>query len=128
MIAERALVARLEATAGVTALVGQRIYAMSLTQAAAMPAITYQKISPGLLHTMQTALPVARPRLQVNCWADTYSVAKAVAGQVRNALNGYDDGTVAAMIIDERDLLNPDSLRECVSQDYAIWERRESNE
>ena len=128
MIAERALVARLEASTGVTALVGGRIYAMTASQGAAMPAITYQKISPGLMHTLQMAEPVARPRLQVNCWADTYSVAKAVAGEVRSALNGYDDGTVAAMIIDERDLLNPDSLRECVSQDYAIWERRESNE
>ena len=122
MSAETALFARLSAVAGVTSLTGTRIFPMEGQQASATPYITYQKISAGFLPTMRRgALPLAGPRIQVNCWADTYAAAKALALEVRRSLDGYDVGEVAAQILDEHDLMNPDSLRKCVAQDYAIW-------
>lgn len=122
MSAETALFSRLSTTDGVMALVGTRIFPMEGQQAGATPYITYQKVSPRFLNTMgRGALPLAGPRIQVNCWADTYATAKAVALEVRRSLDGYDNGDVAVQILDEHDLMNPDSLRKCVTQDYAIW-------
>ena len=121
MTAETALVARLGSTAAVTALVGARIYPMLVPQTAALPAIAYQKISPGFLSTLRRTLGLAGPRIQVNSWASSYKDAKAVARAVRNSLNGYDANGVAALLIDERDLMNPDGPRHAVSQDYSIW-------
>jgi Protein of unknown function (DUF3168) len=122
MSAETALYSRLSTTDGVTALVGTRIFPMEGQQAGATPYITYQKITAGFLPTMRRgALPLAGPHLQVNSWADTYTTAKAVALEVRRSLDGYDNGDMASQILDEHDLMNPDSLRKCVTQDYAIW-------
>jgi hypothetical protein len=122
MSAETALYSRLSTTDGVTALVGTRIFPMEAQQNSATPYITYQKITPHFLPTLRRgALPLAGPNLQVNSWADTYATAKAVALEVRRSLDGYDNGDMASQILDEHDLMNPDSLRKCVTQDYAIW-------
>jgi hypothetical protein len=119
--AEQALYSRLSTSNVVTDLVGTRIYPMESKQADIAPYITYERVGAGTLHTMRGALDEGLPRLQVNCWADTYASAKSVARAVRTALNGYDIGSVAMRFLDDRDLMNPDSLRKGVAQDYSIW-------
>lgn len=121
MTAEESLVARLNATPGVTALVGTRIYPMLIPQGAAMPAVTYQRISTVRPGSLRGPVGQADPRIQVNSWADTYGTAKALADQVRRSLDGYATLDVHALILGEQDLLNPDGLRKCVTQDFSYW-------
>lgn len=118
MKGEDFIAARLRASAGVTALVATRIYPMQVPQTAPMPAISYQKITPGFLHTLRQTLGLAGPHIQVDSWADTYAAATALGIQVRQSLDGYSD---AIQIIDERPLLDPDVQRHRVSQDFAVW-------
>lgn len=83
---EEALIARLLATTGVTALVSTRIYWVERPQAKALPSITLQVISPGRSYTFGGADGTADPRVQVDCWGRSYSEAKAVSRAVIDAL------------------------------------------
>jgi hypothetical protein len=121
MTAEDTIDARLRATTAVTALVGSRIYPSRLPYVAPMPAITYQLISAVRMQGLRGPTGLADPRVQVNCWADTYTGAKVLAREVRRALDGFIAAGVAALIVGERDMPEPDSQREGVSQDYSVW-------
>lgn len=93
---------QLEATAGLTALVGSgsaaRIYPELLPQSPTMPAVTYQMISNVREERHRGQTGDARPRFQFTCWAATALSAAAVATQVRLAVMGM-TGTVASVVI-----------------------------
>ena len=83
---ESALIAKLLATAGVTALVGQRINWSRRPQGAALPAIVLHRVSglPDVHHAGASGLVVSR--VQVDCWGEAYGSAKAVARAVQSAI------------------------------------------
>ncbi len=85
---EADLVRYLEANAGVSALVGDRIYPLMIPERATLPAIRYQGISMGseVAHTGPSGL--ARHRIQLTVHAATYAIAQAVATALRRALDG----------------------------------------
>ena len=96
-----------------------------------MPAVTYQRVDGDRESGMTAEHGMAHPRIQVDSWAATYAGVKAVATQVRGALQRY-AGTVAGVtILDsflerDTDLYEPgtggvDYYR--VSMDYLIWHR-----
>ena len=82
--------ARPLAHAGVPALVGTRGSVQPLHQGETLPAITYLIVS-----QVESGQPVdggsgmLRPRIQIDCWADTHDVADALEAQVADALNGW---------------------------------------
>ena len=78
------------------ALVSGRVYPVHMPQAPTYPCATYTKVSGPRIHAMTEDTGLARPRFQVSCWAydrdnhhTAYSTAKAVAEQVRDALQDY---------------------------------------
>jgi hypothetical protein len=83
---EAALIAKLLATAGVTALVSTRINWSRRPQGAALPAIVLHRVSgtPDVHHAGASGLVVSR--VQVDCWAASYGSAKAVARAVETAI------------------------------------------
>ena len=83
---EAALIAKLLATAGITALVSTRINWSRRPQGAALPAIVLQRISgtPDVHHAGASGLVVSR--VQVDCWAASYGAAKGVARAVETAI------------------------------------------
>jgi len=90
MNVEESLYAELATHGGVAALVGTRIYPEELPQPATLPAITYSLSSTATEHTQrETASTIVIPDMQVQCWAETYSGAKALATQVKAALDGF---------------------------------------
>jgi len=121
MTAEESIVARLAATTGVTSLVGTRIYPMQAPQTAALPLVTYQRISTVRAGSLRGSGGLADPRIQVDCWAENYGAVKALADQVRRALDGYAAPGVVALILGEHDLLDDEGRRHRVSQDYSVW-------
>jgi hypothetical protein len=90
---ESALYGYLSGYAGLTALVGARVYPLNLPPKPTLPAVTYQKVSGKPLHTMGNNKAADRKRFQFTCWGASYGDATAVAAQVKAALDGYDGVT-----------------------------------
>ena len=105
---EAALIAKLLATAGVTAMVSTRINWSRRPQGAALPAIVLHRVSgtPDVHHAGASGLVVSR--VQVDCWAVSYGSAKAVARAVEAAITAqtFTQGAVrfdVILIDSERD-------------------------
>ena len=128
---EEGLTAFLSANAGLTALIGGRVYANKLPQGVTLPALTYQRISSPRRHTHDSngATGTAHPRFQLDCWSTTYEGAKDIADALRSALNGYrgtmgavDPVTVQSALIDDEsfdDYADAGIVR--LRCDYIIW-------
>ena len=86
---EQAIFNRLSTFAGLTALVGARIYPVRLPTRPDYPAISYFRVSRAANRTFGGNTPSASPRLQFDCWAKTYTGVKAIADQVIAALEGF---------------------------------------
>lgn len=118
---EEALYARLSGFAGLSALVGSRIYPLRAPQTAALPLVVFQRISTIRWSAFGSDTGLARPRIQVTAWATTAMAAKSVKEQVRAALQRW-RGTVAgveildATIADERDQYDQEALAAGVGQ------------
>ena len=128
MSVDTVLGARLAGFAGLVALVGTKIYAPSLPQGDHLPAVTYRLVDGTREQGMTADHGMAHPRFQVDCWAETYAAVKAIADQVRLALERWSDGTTAPVILDcfsagERDLPEPEAGLQRISMDFVIWHR-----
>lgn len=96
---EEALVAYLAAQSSLIAMLatpasGSGIYPLLVPQApggnadAYYPAITYQLISRGVVHSLTGASGLSFDRIQVNVWARSYLTAKNIADELDNLLDG----------------------------------------
>lgn len=94
--------------AGVTALVGTRVYAITAPQDDPLPDVTYQRIGAEHTHLWAADAGLIRAEVQVDCWGRTLAEASSVRDAVLAALNRYGgtaDGTVIqeALVINEFD-------------------------
>lgn len=110
MSIEQDLFDRLRNNANVSGVVSSRIYPVKLPQAWTLPAITYQRISTPRAHIMSGLSGRARPRFQIDCWADDYGTVKDLAIKVGGCLDGFKgdlntESNVGGIILDsERDI------------------------
>lgn len=90
-----------------------------------MPAVTYAEISCPRVHTMGKDPGLKYPRFQFTAWATTYAGAKAVAEQIRLAIQDYTTTTgttIQASILDnELDTYDPDTGHYGIPVDFIIW-------
>ena len=108
MTLEDALYTKLTGTTAVSDLVGDRVYPAPLPQNIADPCISFQRIDTPREYSLTGYANLASPRIQVDCWAETYEGATALANAVRQAVQGFsgDIGSVtvyAVFVVDERD-------------------------
>ena len=86
---------RLLASPEVSAMVGTRIFPVGgrpdKGPQAALPAITYQRVSNRRLTSHEGSLGASQPLVQLSCWAKTWSEVRALAAAVRCALDGWVD-------------------------------------
>ena len=106
----------LVASAGVTALVGQRVSPMLKAQDIALPAIVLQRISVTPQNHLQGFGNLDGNRVQLDSWATTYIVARQVADAARTALQAA--GYVLGLESDDYDSATQ-TYR--VIQDWSIW-------
>ena len=123
----KAIYARLQAVAGVTALVGTRVYPLRLPQGPTYPAIRYQKIDAPRTHLMTWDPGEVHARVQVDSYAKTYDGAQALAAQVRGALSRWGGAaggvTVEHVFLDdERDIDEPEPLHDGESGIYRVMQ------
>jgi hypothetical protein len=111
---EAALIAKLLASAGITALTSTRINWSRRPQGSALPAIVLHRIDgqPDYHHAGASGLVVSR--VQVDCWGVTYGSAKAVARAVEAAITAqtFTQGAIrfdVILIADERDSTSDES-------------------
>ncbi len=128
-----ALFTYLSGYAGLTALVGKRIYPDSLPQSSKYPAISYQQVSETEVDTFNQPATIIGPIYQFNCWADTRAEAKAVAKQLRLAfknlvgvIGGGGGVTIAGVEkINQLDNIEKDADGQVITYntiaDYQIW-------
>jgi len=89
MVIEEALFYHLKNTAGISAIVGSRIYPNVIPQDVSLPAIAYQVISrPGLM-AHDGPPGIAWPRFQITAQADNYNQVVSLTNAVRVALDGF---------------------------------------
>lgn len=123
----KAIHGRLGAVAGVTALVGTRIYPSRLPQGPTYPAIRYQVIDAPRTHLMTRDPGEVHARVQVDSYSKTYAQAQAVAAQVRLALSRW-EGTAGGVTVehvfldDERDLDEPQPLHDGETGIYRVMQ------
>lgn len=111
MRAEQVIYALLSEAAGVTALVGTRIYPGVLPQGTALPALALEFISGVELPTVDATagFNLLQARVQVTAIAKTYAEVKTVLEAVRAACN-FQRGTIAGVhvVSVRRDTIGPD--------------------
>lgn len=105
---EEAIYARLMAVAALTALVGTRIYPERAPSGATRPYLSYFQVSRVGEVTLGGSGGLTTRRYQLDIWDDSYLGAKALAEQVRLALDSF-HGTVAgvpfnATLVNELDI------------------------
>lgn len=95
---ESLVYARLSAFAGLTALVSTRIYPAGKTpQPVTIPYVTYQRIDGFRVRHLGGPSGLAQPIIQVNSFSNVSPEAvRAIADQVRYALDGYASGAIKA--------------------------------
>lgn len=91
---EAGLVAYLNARAGLTAIVSDRIYPLLVPQAEKgapdnYPAATYQIIDEPNEHSLAGVSQLAHPRVQLTGWGRTYGAALQVRDALVDAMDGF---------------------------------------
>jgi hypothetical protein len=115
------------ADSGISAAIGgQRIFPVTLPQGENRPSVVYTRISGVGDHHMQGASGLARPRYQIDAYAQLADDANALADLVKARLDGY-RGPMGAVTVQgaffetERDDYQPDAKLYRASRDYFIW-------
>jgi hypothetical protein len=126
-----ALFDHLSTDAGVSALVGTRVYPTKAPQDAPLPCIIYQRFSDAAEHTQAGACDLASAFYQVDIIGENASSAAAVAEAVRNAMDGMRNVTAGGFYIRSAHLTSEDDSsilfqgseneRYLVSQDWDFW-------
>ena len=124
------------ADAPIAAIVVDRVDPIQLAAGEKRTSIIYTRISGQGDHFMQGPTGLARPRYQIDCWAQTAGAATALANLVKERLDGYrgpmpygsnspqDFVTVQGVFFtDEREDYNAENNLYRVSRDYFIWHR-----
>ena len=123
-------IVQLAATAGLTALVGERIHAVMLPQNSPYPALNFFMVAATRPSTMNADRGVVDGLWQVDIWAETITAARAVAVQVRTALKRYrgtptGSGTeiLDCFMENEFEDHEPEPPLHRVTQEYRVWWR-----
>lgn len=115
------------ADAGISSAVGgNRVYPLRLPQGDQGPSIVYQRISDVGDHHMDGPTGLARPRFQIDAWAQTADAASSLANLIKNRLDGHKGATGSttiqgAFFDSMREGYDPESKLFYVGQDFFIW-------
>jgi len=133
MVIEEALKTYLLSQSGLTALIGQRYYPVTIPQSCTLPAVAYQKISGARIHAFSADIG-SYPRMEFVCYGKTYESVSDVFEQLRSALQDYLNTTMggagglevkAVLLDDEWDDYETDSngniARVSKTADFEIW-------
>ena len=120
---EESIFSHLSTVAAITTYVGAsssaRIYPVYLPQDPTLPAMSYQRISSQPHVSMGGFCNLDNPRIQIDCWATSYSAVKELSEAVRDAMMSA--LAFRALEISDQDLFEPELEIYRVSLDFSCW-------
>lgn len=125
MSLDTVLYTRLTTFAGLTALIENRVYARNeLPQGAVLPAVSFMRAGVERVSAMGVDTGLARARIQVDAWASTYDGVRAVAEQLRLALQRWRNATGTVVqdtyVLTELDLYETETRLHRVMFDFDV--------
>ena len=99
---------------------GDNVYALVLPDEADYPAVTYQRISNVPVNSLQGSSDIDQVRMQVDCWAQTYGAAKALAGEVRTLMEA---AGFKGLLVTDSDDYDETARVYRVSMDFYCWQK-----
>ncbi len=123
-----ALFTYLQTQAGLTNLVGIRMYPVRLPQKPTLPALVIEKIAKPRVYSQSGDSNLANPTYQFDCWAKTHEDAVALQAELDLALSGF-KGTMettevgAAFILNVIDDFEPDTALYRQIVDVEFWHK-----
>jgi len=112
MSLETDLYSYLSTYASLTSLISTRIYPSKAPQEVASPYCVFRKDGNERMYSHQGFSGLSKPSIEVNCYAETYLQAKAVADQVTAAMEAWPGVNASVQSVfqeDEQDLTFEDS-------------------
>jgi len=111
--------------AGISALVGTRVFPTVMQQGVDMPAICYTIITSSRYEALTQDTDLVDNLVQIDCYSETYPEVRSVYQAVRAALQRYQGTNAAieivdAVIDDERDIREEETKLFRTSVDYLI--------
>lgn len=128
---EQAIQSMILADASFNAIAGNAVFYNKAPQKAALPYVILSRISAQRILSFAGYSGLTAPRVQVDCYATTYTQVRKMADVIRLAINGF-RGTVLGKEIqgvfleDDRDSYEPPEHGDevgvhRVSNDYFVW-------
>lgn len=128
MSIEAGIRGHLIANPGVSALIGERVYALLRLQSDDddLDAITFQRISTNSQGSLSGASGLVQVRFQFDCWSKVYERSLILGEAVRLALQGF-RGVMGAVKVhsvsfsNAQDFYDEDTETHRRSMDFLIW-------
>ena len=117
---EIVLLRTLREDAGLSALVGNKVFALVIPQGTKLPCITFQRIGGMPANTLSGASGLEEIDLQIDVWARDYGEAKATAKAVRAAMPPSGP-RFSAHLIEDQDLYEDGTNYFRVSMEFKVW-------
>ena len=117
---EIVLLRTLREDAGLSALVGNKVFALVIPQGTKLPCITFQRIGGMPANTLSGHSGLEEIDLQIDVWARDYDEAKAIAKAVRSAMPPSGP-QFSAHLIEDQDLYEDGTNYLRVSMEFKVW-------
>ena len=117
---EIVLLRTLREDAGLSALVGNKVFALVIPQGTKLPCITFQRIGGMPANTLSGHSGLQEIDLQIDVWARDYDEAKAIAKAVRAAMPPSGP-RFSAHLIEDQDLYEDGTNYFRVSMEFKVW-------
>ena len=117
---EIVLLRTLREDAGLSALVGNKVFALVIPQGTKLPCITFQRIGGMPANTLSGHSGLEEIDLQIDVWARDYDEAKAIAKAVRAAMPPSGP-RFSANLIEDQDLYEDGTNYFRVNMEFKVW-------
>ena len=117
---ESILLRMLQEDAGLSALVGNKVFALVIPQGTKLPCITFQRIGGMPANTLSGHSGLEEIDLQIDVWARDYDEAKAIAKAVRAAMPPSGP-RFSAHLIEDQDLYEDGTNYFRVNMEFKVW-------
>ena len=117
---EIVLLRTLREDAGLSALVGNKVFALVIPQGTKLPCITFQRIGGMPANTLSGHSGLEEIDLQIDVWARDYDEAKAIAKAVRAAIPPSGP-RFSAHLIEDQDLYEDGTNYFRVNMEFKVW-------
>ena len=117
---EIVLLRTLREDAGLSALVGNKVFALVIPQGTKLPCITFQRIGGMPANTLSGHSGLEEIDLQIDVWARDYDEAKAIAKAIRAAMPPSGP-RFSAHLIEDQDLYEDGTNYFRVNMEFKVW-------